>query len=129
MKSLPEVISRRNYIDTSPITDSKRQWLCMKPCPDCRKRLTTDGQYFWCVSCGYDNRPEEIVDVYPKTIRWTDKEEKWLANNWSKLSVMEIEKHLHRSLATCRQKVYNLRARGYRIDDRLRKNINKRGKK
>lgn len=119
MKSLPETISRRNPIDVTPTMDTKKEWLCMKPCPNCRSRLKTDGQYFWCLKCDYDIRPEIVKTVSPYHIRWKKEEDRWLIDNWETATTEELMKNLHRSLPTCRQRVYKLRRDGFKIGDRI----------
>lgn len=57
--SLPEVIKSDNPIMVAYKTNLVNEWICMKLCPKCKHKLTTDGKSFWCYRCGWSEKSTE----------------------------------------------------------------------
>lgn len=121
--SLPEVIKSDNPIMVAYKTNLVNEWICMKLCPKCKHKLTTDGKSFWCYRCGWSEKSTEDRKVNggrALSKGWTKKEDEWLAKNWAVRSPEELCQKLGRSYNAIRGRTVTLRKRGIDVPMRER---------
>ena len=102
MSDFPEALDRDRWLH--PIEESGSSWWqCLRPCPECRHRLHTNGRgSYRCPACGYKDRRRSPKRPSGKRKRWSKADHEYLREHYHSDGAAACAKELGKPVTSVR---------------------------